>query len=262
MSFISENRKEVMICHKTDTGLKRRENEDHFLVVDDRDEHYDTGPLGMLFAVADGMGGHKGGARASHLACEGLLYYYAERSGPVEMKNFTESRLTILKDLFHQLHLKIYNHSLKEKAYEGMGTTLSALIYLNDMALIAHVGDSRIYRLRDTRLERMTQDQTMAQLSVEMGYISEEDAENHPQRHVLTSAVGQSLDNVQTRMEKVVKGDIFLLCTDGLHHMVPDDKIKKILGTFSPDEGACERLVQEAIERGGSDNITVIVVQI
>ena len=135
---------------------------------------------------------------------------------------------------------------------------LSALIYLNDTALIAHVGDSRIYRLQGHHLEKLTKDHTMAQLSLEMGYISQEAAENHPLRHVLMDVVGQGLDEVQTRMEKVVKGDIFLLCTDGLHHMVPDHKIKEILEAFPPEAGACDRLVQEAIKRGGRDNITVI----
>jgi protein phosphatase len=252
----------VMICYKTDAGLKRKENEDHFLVIDDRDERYDTGSLGMLFAVADGMSGHKGGAKASRLACEGLLDYYAERSNSTNTKNVVESRLNIMKNVFHRVHLKIYNHSLKENAYERMGTTLSALIYLNDTALIAHVGDSRIYRLRENRLEKLTQDHTMAQLSVEMGYISQEDAENHPLRHVLMDAVGQGIEEVQTRMEKVVKEDVFLLCTDGLHHMVQDDKIKEILEAFTPEDGACDRLVQEAIVRGGKDNVTVIAVQI
>ena len=102
----------------------------------------------------------------------------------------------------------------------------------------------------------------MAQLSVEMGYISQEIAENHPLRHVLINVVGQGMDEIQTRTEKVIKGDIFLICTDGLHHIVPDDKIKKILEAFPPEKGACDRLVQEAIERGGEDDITVIAIHV
>lgn len=119
-----------------------------------------------------------------------------------------------------------------------MGTTLSTLIYLNDMALIAHVGDSRIYPLRGNRFEKLTQVHTMARLSMDMGYISQEDAENHSLRHVLMDVVGQGLDEAQTRIEKVVKGDIFVLCTDGLHHMVPDHKIREILEAFPPGDGA------------------------
>ncbi|MFC1869250.1 PP2C family protein-serine/threonine phosphatase [Thermodesulfobacteriota bacterium] len=262
MACLSGNHREMVTCAKTDTGLKRKENEDHFLVIDDHDERYDTGSLGMLFAVADGISGHKGGSKASRMACEGLLDYYTERSNSVNAKNFTESRLKALEDVFHRVHMKIYGYSLKVKEYEGMGTTLSALILLNDIALIAHVGDSRIYRLRNHCLEKLTHDHTMAQLSVEMGYIKQEDAENHPQRHILMDVVGQGLDEVRTRMEKVMKGDIYLLCTDGLHHMVPDDRIKEILEAFHPEDGACDRLVREAIERGGRDNITVIAVHV
>ena len=168
MAFPSEHRKKVMICSKTDVGLKRKENEDHFLVIDDRDEGYDTRSLGMLFAVA-------------------------------------ESRLKALKDIFHRVHLKIYDYSQKKKAYDRMRMILSALIILNDRTLIAHVGDSRIYRLRDHCLEKLTQDHTMAQLSVEMGYIAQEDAERHPLRHVLMDVLGQGLDEAQTRMEIVIQ---------------------------------------------------------
>jgi protein phosphatase len=262
MVFLSEKLKMAMIRYKTDVGLKHKENEDHFLVIDGRDELYDTRSLGMLFAVADGMSGHKGGSKASRMACEGLLGYYAERSSSAQTSNFTEMRLKALKDTFQKVHQKIYERSLKEKDYEGMGTTLSALNLLDDTALIAHVGDSRIYRLRNHCLEKRTQDHTMAQLSVEMGFIKQEDVRSHPLRHVLLDAVGQGLDEIQIRMERIVKGDTFLLCTDGLHHMVPDDKLKEILEAFRPEDGVCDRMVHEAIRRGGTDDITVIVVYV
>jgi len=262
MPCFSENLRKITTCVRTHAGLKREENEDSYVFIEDREERYDTGSLGLLFAVADGMSGHKGGAKASRIACEGLLDYYAERSNSINTKNVAESRLKTLKDVFHRVHLKIYEQSLKEKEYERMGTTLSALIYLNETAMIAHVGDSRIYRLRDKSLEKLTHDHTMAQLSVEMGFISQADAENHPQRHVLMNVVGQGMDEVQTRTEKMLRGDIFLLCTDGLHHTVPDDKIKEILEALPPEKGACDRLIQEAIERGGKDDITVIVIKI
>lgn len=262
MPCFSGNILKTMTCVRTDAGVKRKENEDNFVFIDDHDERYDTGSLGMLFAVADGMSGRKGGAKASRIACEGLLDYYTERSYSINTKNVAESRLNTLKDVFHRVHLKIYEQSLKEKDYERMGTSLSALIYFHETALIAHVGDSRIYRLRENRLEKLTHDHTMAQLSVEMGYISQANAENHPQRHVLMNVVGQGMDEVQTRAERILRGDIFLLCTDGLHHMVPDDKIKEILEAFPPEKSGCDRLVQEAIERGGKDNITVMAISV
>jgi len=260
MIRVSKNQEKVKICAKTDIGIKHRQNEDHFLIVNDRNGHYDIDSLGMLFAVADGMSGHKGGAKASHLACEGLLDYYTERATSINQKNIAGSRLKILEDIFYQVHLKIHNHSLKDKVYERMGTTLSALVYLDHKALIAHVGDSRIYRFRNNTLEKLTQDHTMAELSVEMGYIKPEDVENNPQRHVLMNVIGQGLDEVQTRMEKVETGDLFLLCTDGLHHVLKDDTIREILEDFSQEEGVCDILIREAIEQGSTDNITVIAV--
>ncbi len=251
------------ICVKTDQGLRRKENEDHFLVLEDQDHRYGTGSLGRLLAVADGVSGHKGGAEASRMACEGLLdYYYGQQSGPEDPGDFARSSVKVLKEAFHRVDSHIRDLSLTRKELEGMGTTLSVLVLTKDTALIAHVGDSRIYRLRDHRLEKLTRDHTMAQLSVEMGYMDEEQAAIHPQRHFLTDVVGQGFEKVQTRIEKAAEGDVFLLCTDGLHHGVSDRKIKEILESSSPEKGACDRLVEEAIKGGGRDNVTVIVVYV
>lgn len=250
-------------CGKTDRGLKRKENEDSFFVVDEHDHRYDTASLGKLFTVADGMGGHKGGAEASRMACEGLIdYYYADGSGSKKPRDFRQSRLNIMEEAFHRVDLNIHDVSLRVKELEGMGTTLSAMVLLKDTALIAHVGDSRIYRLRNHSLKRLTKDHTMAQLSVEMGYMDEEKAASHPQRHILTDVVGQGFDEVQTRLETIAEGDLFLLCTDGLHHEVSEPKIQEILESFSTENGACDSLVQEAIREGGRDNITVIAVHV
>ncbi|PKN61693.1 MAG: hypothetical protein CVU57_28150 [Deltaproteobacteria bacterium HGW-Deltaproteobacteria-15] len=250
-------------CFKTDIGLKREENEDTFLFIDDHDLRYESGSLGKLFAVADGMGGHKGGAEASRMACERLLdYYYADRSGSSNTGDFGYARLRILDEAFHRADLDIHDVSLRVRELEGMGTTLSALVLLKETALIAHVGDSRIYRLRNHRLERLTQDHTMAQLSIEMGYMDEEEAARHPQSNILTDVIGQGFDEVQTRMEQVRQGDLFLLCTDGLHHTVSESRIQEIMESFSVEDTACDRLVREAIQGGGRDNITVILVHV
>lgn len=250
-------------CVKTDIGLKRKENEDSFLVVDDHDSPYPIGSLGRLFAVADGMGGHKGGAEASRMACEWLLdYYYADLSGSENNGNFVQFRLQVLDEAFHRADLNIRDVSLRVRELDGMGTTLSALVLLKDTALIAHVGDSRIYRLRNHQLERLTQDHTMARLSIEMGYMDEEEAASHPQSDILTDVIGQGFEEVQTRMEPLIEGDLFLLCTDGLHHMVSESRIQEILESFSLENRTCDRLIQEAIKEGGRDNITVIAVHV
>jgi len=259
--LMNEHFGSVRICAKTDAGLTSGENEDHYLIVDETNDQYDTPSLGRIFAVADGIGGEKAGGTASRMACEGLLDYYAGRSSSGKSADFVESRLQALEQVIRTTNQKIREAARENKEYEGMGTTLSVLVLLRERALLAHVGDSRIYRLRDSRLERLTRDQTMAQLSVEMGYIGQEEADSHPTRHILVEAMGREIDEVETAIEKIEKGDLFLLCTDGLHHAVPDDTIREILEGSGPEGGACDRLVEEAIRRGGTDNITVVVVQ-
>lgn len=194
--------------------------------------------------------------------CFVLPNLYTMRNGVLRVGDFGHARLQILDEAFHRADLNIHDVSLRVRELEGMGTTLSALVLLKDTALIAHVGDSRIYRLRNHQLERLTQDHTMAQLSIEMGYMDEEEAASHPQSNILTDVIGQGFDEVQTRMEKVAGGDVFLLCTDGLHHMLSESRIQEILESFSPEISACDRLVEEAVKAGGRDNITVITVHV
>lgn len=252
----------IKVCAKTDFGLNRKNNEDSYLIVDHTKKGYDTLSRGMIFAVADGMSGHAGGAKASHMACEVLLDYYTEKISVIEDQSLTESMLGLLEKVIRNTHGEIHRYAEENDGYERMGTTLSVLVLVSDEALLAHVGDSRIYRLRDNYLEQLTEDHTMAQLSVEMGYLEQAEATNHPLRHVLMEAIGQELDEVQTRIEKVRAGDIFLLCSDGLHHMLSDDEIKEILRGNPVNYGACDQLVQEALDKGGKDNVTVIVVRV
>ena len=254
--------KNLKMCSRTDAGLKRAENEDHYLIVDASNKEYDILSYGMMFALADGMGGHAGGAKASCMACDGLLDYYDKNIEIIQGIPFDESRLNFLENVILNTHNGIRKYAKENKEYEGMGTTLSVLILLKDVALLAHVGDSRIYRLRDSTLKQLTEDHTMAQLSVEMGYIKPEDIPNSPLRHVLIQSVGEGLDEVETGIEKVRSGDVFLLCSDGLHDMISDDEIKTIL-VNNPDYGdLCDQLVQAALEKGGKDNLTVIVVRV
>jgi serine/threonine protein phosphatase PrpC len=167
-----------------------------------------------------------------------------------------------LKEIFWKAHGKIRGYASLNKLYPGMGTTLSVLLLHRDKALIAHVGDSRIYRLRNNVFEPLTEDDTLAQLSVEMGYIRPDEAANHPLRHLLSQSVGEGLEEVHTRTESVAEEDIFLLCSDGLHHMVTEDEIKEILQQSPVGSGLCDRLIDAALEKGGRDNVTVIVVRV
>ncbi len=250
----------IRACAKTDIGLKRENNEDSYLIVDNSNRDYDTRTKGMIFAVADGMGGHLAGETASKMACEGLYDYYSETADVQDGMSFPESRLRLLEKVIRNTHDKILSFGEKNDECRNMGTTLSVLVLVHKAALLAHVGDSRIYRLRNGAMDQLTEDHTMAQLSVEMGYLKPDEIANHPMRSALTQAIGGGLDEVQTRTEKIKKGDIFLLCSDGLYNAVADEEIMGILRDCYPPHDACDQLVRKALRGGGKDNVTVIVI--
>jgi serine/threonine protein phosphatase PrpC len=143
-----------------------------------------------------------------------------------------------------------------------MGTTLSVMVLLKNKNLIAHVGDSRIYRLCNNVLEQLTEDHTFAQLFMQMGHLTAEEADKHPIRHIMTQALGKGIEDIFLKIEKIRRGDIYLLCTDGLNDMLPDVKIKNILSKRNPPNKKCDRLVARALEMGGKDNVTVIVIEV
>jgi protein phosphatase len=251
----------VKVYIETNAGLKRENNEDSYQLVYRQGEDYDIDSLGMMFAVADGIGGHTGGQFASRIACEALLEYY---TGKVETKTDTEtidSRMRHLKKVIWKIEEEISRLGEEIPKYAYMGTTLSVLVLLKGHALIAHVGDSRIYRFRKASLKQLTIDETMAHLSVEMGYLQPDDANDHPLSHILSQALGGGLEKVYTRTEKMEAGDIFLLCSDGLYNMISDKKIYKILNESSDTRKVCKLLIKTALNRGGEDNITAILVE-
>jgi serine/threonine protein phosphatase PrpC len=252
----------MWVCVRTAKGVKRKHNEDSYRVIGGEAKNdYDTVRRGTMFAVADGMGGQRGDGIASKMACEGLSDYYSWKLSAQEPLR-PQRRLNLLEKVIYRIHNKIEKYGQENKAYAHMGTTLSVLLLVDNQALIAHVGDSRIYRLRRNHLEKLTENHTMAQLSVEMGYLRLQKGENHPLQHLLTQAVGEGVDEIQTRIEKVKAGDIFLLCTDGLYGILSEDEIKKTLWSDVANHSACDRLVGAALGQGGKDDVTVIVVQV
>lgn len=254
-----ESHNKIKICAKTDIGLKRKNNEDTYLIVTNGQNVQD---YGMLFAVADGMGGHAFGEVASKMVCEGLSEYYKKKQSPSLGLDFHQSRLHHLIRTIRFANNQILRASERNQIFEGMGTTLSVLVLLKGKALIAHVGDSRIYRLRQGHLEQLTVDHTMAQFLVEEGEITPEDAVKHPARHILTQVLGSNIDEVDTRIEKLQPGDLFLLCSDGMYDMLADDDMLKILIAPSNAQAVCDQLLESAIKNGGKDNVTVIVVKV
>jgi len=252
----------AQVCAETDIGLRREQNEDCYLIINRKTENVDIQNYGMMFAVADGMGGHAGGEIASKMACRGMADYYSEKTNRPEGTDDFKARLGHLRSNIDKVHNKIIDYGRINKEFEDMGTTLSVLVLTKNKALIAHVGDSRIYRLRQGFLEQLTEDHSMAQLFIQMGYLTPEKVANHPIRHVMSQAVGHGIDDIFSRIENVEPNDIFVLCSDGLFGMVSDDEIRDILLHNPALKDQCRRLVARALEKGGRDNVTVMVIQV
>jgi len=222
----------------TDVGRVRERNEDSYLARE------------PLFAVADGMGGHRGGNVASELAIETLSSFRMPAQG---------AAAALVEDI-KRANLRVMERGASDRDLRGMGTTVTALVTQDARAYIAHVGDSRAYLLRDG-LQQLTEDHTLVQRMVREGRLTPEEAGHHPQRSVLTRAVGveDGLDVDELTLD-VHSGDRILLCTDGLTSMVDNDAIERILKDEPDPQAAAEQLVSLANEAGGEDNITVVLV--
>jgi serine/threonine protein phosphatase PrpC len=250
---------------KSDAGLHRYNNEDHFFIVDPSCDRYNVKQLGIAFVIADGIGGHAAGEIASRTACEEVVsaYYRDDLLFP-DQADTHEGKVRKLEQATRSAHNQIIRMATEKGEWRGMGTTLSVLVLTGNKALIAHVGDSRIYRCRDKASERMTIDHTKSQALIDRGQILPEDGNNSCCGHILTQALGgyDDLESVFTRVQDVQKGDVFLLCTDGLHNLVTDSEIQEILVNNSLPQTNCDALVQTAIRKGGHDDITVIVIRV
>ena len=234
---------------QTDAGMKRKRNEDSLLVSED---HH-------LYVVADGMGGHRGGARASQLAVEAIRHAFDElQTGDAAPRSSRSAplprRASELVDAIQQANSAVLAEASADPLLKGMGTTVSAARFSpqKERLYIGHVGDSRVYRCRDGRLEQMTSDHTMQSLGFE-------DANSS----LLSRAVGvNSALAVDVIIAKPQAGDSYLLCSDGLTKMVPPELIAEVLKTETDPNVAVAKLVQATNERGGHDNVTVIVVRV
>lgn len=220
-----------------------------------RADNQDSGYAGAhLFVVADGMGGHAGGDIASAIAAQRIAD--ADQEYPD-----TGSAESSLRDA-----LLAANSLLAETVFEhtdltGMGTTVSALARVGDRVVIAHIGDSRVYRYRDGELEQVTTDHTFVQRLVDTGRITPEEAAVHPRRSVLMRVLGDvdAAPEIDTLVFDTRPGDRWLLCSDGLSSYVSDEKMAQILGTVHTAQGAADRLVRESLDHGAPDNVTVVL---
>jgi len=239
----------------SDIGQVRMKNEDSVGLHQPGGEKQ-LADRGTIFVVADGMGGHRGGEIASKLAVETIvsLYYTVEAPDPT----------AILGECFVQANKKIFQKATSDADLFGMGTTCTTMVVRGTEAFFAHVGDSRAYVLRNGDLFQLTEDHSLVGEMVRSGILSLEDAQHHPKRNVITRSLGTHQDlapDFPSTPYTIADGDVFLLCSDGLTSMVPDEEIKSIVGAHEPTE-ACQALVDLANTNGGKDNITVQIVKI
>jgi PPM family protein phosphatase len=238
---------------RSEIGFVRAANQDAFMTID---------PLG-LWAVADGMGGHVGGEIAAQLAIASIKAH-AELSANTLRQGQTTST-QFLTELIRQAHLAILGRAQLEPRLRGMGTTLVMLLIHSSEtpeAHVAHVGDSRAYRFRSDVLTPLTRDHTLIEKYLARGILTEQAARTHPERHVLTQALGMSAPmNPSHSSSQLEKDDLLLLCSDGLTKMLEDGDIRDIMMEAKGDPiRACDGLIDASLERGGTDNVTVVVI--
>ena len=243
----------VTVACKTDLGRVRENNEDKYEYFIPEDTNT-IASRGSVFMVCDGMGGHAAGQIASELACKTFIDVYLNHPA-------TEVEQALRAGVI-AAHRYVSDVGQAVAARKGMGTTLSGLVIRQDTYYIAQVGDSRIYLLRDGVVTQLTHDHTWVDEMIRMGKLTPEEAENHPYKHVLTRAIGgEGPVEPDILVEKVEEGDVFLLCSDGLTNHVTDEQIRFFLGEHGPSE-ACWKLVGAALQGGGSDNCTVMIVRV
>ena len=239
----------------TDVGLLRANNEDSYLYwePESNDEFRSKGRLAI---VADGMGGYEGGQEASRLAVETVRYIYDEKfSG--------DPQATLISGL-QTAHQTIQRYADEHPQFTGMGTTCTAIAMVDRQLSFAHIGDSRLYLSRGTGLSRLTRDHSYVGRLVETGIVRSEDAESHPQRHILTAALGSGREitpDIPEQPIALLEGDQLILCSDGLLSVVGEQEISRAVQAHAPAE-ACRSLIRRALELGGPDNVTVIILRV
>jgi len=245
----------IDVAALTDVGRLRANNEDSYAYWEP-DSQSDVRRKGRLAIIADGMGGYEGGQEASRLAVETVRHIYD--------KDFVGDPRQALVSAFLAAHEGIHRYASEHIHLQGMGTTCTAVAVVGHQLYFAHVGDSRLYLVCPDSVSRLTRDHSYVGRLVESGIVRSEDAESHPQRHILTAALGSGREIVPDAPDQphaLQPGDTLLLCTDGLWSIVSEKEIAAAVRSSSPAE-ACVALVTLALEKGGPDNITVIILRI
>ena len=249
----------VRFSGDTNVGLKRNHNEDSLHLPSEDG----------LALVADGMGGHASGEIASQMAVETVVEFFKSTQDDYQITwpfkldrpyRYDTNRLVTAIKL---ANVRIYEAAQREAQYRGMGTTLVGALFLDDQVLIGHVGDSRVYRMRDGRLDQITEDHSLLNDYIKMKKLSTEEIANFPHKNVIVRALGMK-DTVQVDVHNEAPrvGDVYLLCTDGLSGMITDQDISQALAGEGDLEKATEHLIEAANRAGGADNITVVLARV
>ena len=269
MSFFTTRRPiRVEVFAKSDLGRTRDHNEDKFLVADltkksasllPEVRRHDIGPRGTLLVVADGMGGAAAGEVASAMATD-TIYAHLMKTWNTEDEVTPQRFAYRLKEAVEVANASIHAHAKAHPEVRGMGTTTTAAGVLNDHLYLTQVGDSRAYLIRGGEAHQLTKDQSLMQRLVEAGELTEEEAAQSERRNIILQALGPDPKvKVDLTHQEVRRGDILVLCSDGLSGQVKKDEIAKIVTAAPNLSSACDQLIALANERGGPDNITVVI---
>ncbi len=251
----------LVFGHLSDVGMVRGNNQDSVFTLFASSTSIDDLPDFGLFIVADGMGGHQEGERASAITTRIVARHVLREIYAVLLsQKMDEPERPSISNVLRAA-VQEANESVTEQIPEG-GTTVTTTVIIDDLAYIAHVGDSRAYLITDDRIEQITRDHSLVQRLIELDQLTPEEAAEHPQRNVLYRAIGQSetldVDAITRRLPPHAR---LMLCSDGLWNMVPEDQIQEIVSRQKDPQEACNQLVKLANDRGGLDNITVTVIQ-
>ena len=246
----------VLAVGETNVGMKRAHNEDAFEVIDDE----------RLYIVADGMGGHASGEVAAKMAIDTLREFMKatsadpEATWPYKMdksRGYEENRLITGIKL---ANLRIHEAAARDPKVRGMGTTIVAILVVDDGVLVAHVGDSRVYRIRDGKMEQLTDDHSLLNDYIKMKRLTEEEIANFPHKNVIVRALGmKETVKVDTRLDHPQPGDVYVLCSDGLAGPISDEEILELTTSTNDLKAGASRLIERANANGGPDNVTVVL---
>ncbi len=235
----------------SDKGRVRENNEDSYFIPND--ENF------PLFIVADGIGGHKSGEIASNMTVDII-------KNNLKTVDEYESITDLEDDFIKAISLannEVYNKSIQDTELSGMGTTLTLIYFYKDSVLIGHVGDSRTYVVSEDRIQQLTEDDTFVNKLVELGEITPIEAANHPKRNIITNAIGTDTRiDISLIQYNYAVDEYLLICTDGLTDMVTNNEILKIVNEYKDPTSIKEQLIKSALDAGGKDNITFIIIQI